>query len=324
MLNNLSFRILPTLWDGDGIHTAWTHSAQLLRALQPAAVQLHTTDPRAIVPTVRAAFPNAALVIGVGVDWIARDVAKGTRTVPWGVAQLVELAERVRDTGAVAIKWNAEGRWKTAPDTVQRARLRDVVRLGLGRAAERCPNLVQWFTGFDHPAWHMSFNWVDWLGQDSPVLAAYAQVYGAPGGGLSAHRGDLPRREVRALASWAAAVRQGAIRPDAPAGTPEDLKDLDWRPYYQLHSNDLGDTILSALAHDDGAAFWALRSRSDTAGVRALAALTAFDRLGRWGKDALVTYQREHPECGSADNRYGTKTEAVLLREARIDPALVV
>lgn len=319
-------RILPTLWDGDGIENAWLQTQDLLRALEPPALQLHTTDPLRVTTRVRLALPRAQLVIGVGIDWIARDVAQSRQPVTWGLRRFEDLAQRAADAGAVAIMWNAEGGWKTPPTGEARRRLHEVATQGTAQVAQRFPELAQWLTSYDHPTYHSTFNWSDWIGRNSKVTRVFPQVYAAPGDGLLAHRGALPRREARALASWQAAVRAGWIQPDAPAGTPEDAADVDWCPYYQLHSVTMTDTVQSSLRHlgdpQDAAgrtvSFWALRSRSDRDGRRALAGIIALDRLGYRGPDAVRRFQTEHPACGDADDVYGPKTESVVLREAHL------
>ena len=306
---------VPTLWHSDGIGAAWEISDDLLIAARPTAVQLHTWEPRRIAPLVQRALPGVRLVVGVGVDGIARDVAKGTRSVSWGVARMRELAGRAASIGAVAIVWNAEAGWKTPPSTTQRVRIEQLVREGLAAVAEGYPALAQWHTAYDHPSLHSTYPWRAWLGAGSPITVSLPQVYAAPGGDLAAHRGALPRREAKALASWAAAVRSGWIRPDDPDDAADDPRDVDWRPYYQLHHVALADTVSSAVRHPL-AAQWALPTRSDRDGRRALLALCALDRLGLWGEDAVTRYQTA---AGlKPDGVYGPRTEAHLLARAGI------
>lgn len=301
---------VPTLWHSDGIDAAWSLSDDLLIAARPRAVQLHTWEPRRIADTIRAALPGVTLLVGVGIDGIARDVAKGGRSVSWGVSRFVELARRATTAGAVAIVWNAEAGWKRPPADPERVRLEQLIAEGLEAARVAFPGLHQWHTAYDHPSLHSGYPWRAWLGPQSPVVASLPQVYAAPGGDLAASRGALPRREAKALASWAAAVRAGWIRPDAPAGTVEDERDVDWHPYYQMHHVALADTVSSALAHPL-ACLWALPTRADADGRRALLALCALDRLGYWRASGVADYQRD---AGlTPDGIYGPRTGAHLL-----------
>jgi hypothetical protein len=129
-----------------------------------------------------------------------------------------------------------------------------------------------------------------------------------PDRGLQAHRGALPAREARALASWASAIRAGWIAPDDD-NTP--LREgVAWRPYYQLHHVPAVDTIRSALRHE-GAMLWALRSRSDVEGQRAAQALCVLDRLGYWRENGVEAFQLDHGLV--ADNIAGPKTVDALL-----------
>lgn len=281
---------MPTLWHGKGATQAFAGCRDLLRECQPPAVQLHTWEPARIASQVRALVPGVTLVVGVGIDGLARDVTTGIRSVDNGVAQLVTLARRAQDVGAVAICWNAEAGWKRPPSSPERARLASLIRQGLAAVAQLVPGVEQWHTAYDHPSYHSTYPWEAWLGPGSPIAASLPQVYAAPGGDVMAHRGALPAREARALASWRAAVRAGWIREDAPEGTTADLADCDWLPYYQLHHVRTADTVSSAVRHPL-AALWALPTRSDDAGRLALRALCALHRGGWWGRGGIERFQ---------------------------------
>lgn len=283
----------------------------LLTGTQPRAVELHTWRPDQYAPTVRRLVPGVELSVGVGVDDEARDVALGRQSVAAAVRELVTgPVQRAIDVGATSITWNAEAAWKRPPSSTEAGRLHALIRALLGETAARHPSLVQEHTAYDHPTYHSAYPWRAWLGAGSPVTASYAQVYAAPGGDLCAHRGALPAREARALASWASAVRAGWIRPDAPEETPDDAVDVDWHPYYQLHHVLAVDTVASALAHDR-VALWAIPTRDDDAGHEALAVLCALDRADLWDVRALQA------AVGVAvDGRYGPETHAATVRWA--------
>lgn len=282
---------IPTFWDGDGVDDAIRKSATLIpKLLGVPAVQLHTWDAGPVLDLVRRSFPGADLIVGFGMDGIAREVAKAEKTVGWGVSQFRLLGDRAASWGARMMVPNAEGDWKRAPNSVQRARLSQVVTLGLAAVRADHPTLAIGHTSYDHPTYHATYNWEDWLGLSSPVEASFPQVYAAPDGeGLMAQRGALPAREARALASWATMVRAGRISPDTPDCAP-DVRDVNWRPYYQLHSVPTADTVESALKHEC-AMFWALQSRSDVAGSNALCGLVEIYRRGLWNPGGVRALQ---------------------------------
>lgn len=306
-----TFRRIVTLWHGNGARLAWKDGAALLRELRPDTVQLHTGSPMPVARMVRAELPGVQIIVGVGVDWIGRPCAQGTKSATWGAARMTALADHATEAGALAIVWNAEAGWKAPPSSQQAARLRAAVIGGLAAVKAKYPALEQWHTSFDHPTYHASYNWRDWLGPGTPIVRALPQVYAAPAGDFMAARGALHRREAASLRSWATAVRAGWIRADSPEGSPEDMTDVDWTPYYQLHHVTAEDTIASATARPT-AAYWAVPTRLDTAGTAAMRALAALDRLGYWGADAVQRFQRA--QGLSADNVAGPVTRAELAR----------
>jgi hypothetical protein len=282
---------LPTLWHPDGIDAAWSNARPLLERARPRTVQLHSWSPSLVADSIRRALPGVELVCGFGIDGIARDVAKGSVSVADGVRTFLRLAERATVVGARAVKWNAEAAWKRAPNSVERKRLSELVRTALAEVASRYPAIEQLHTAYDHPSFHSTYNWSDWLGTGSPIVASYAQVYAAPEGGLMAHRGALPAREARSLASWGAAIRAGWITPDDPSTAIRE--GVQWRPYYQLHHVPDRDTVSSALRHES-CALWAIPARADRDGRAAFFALCELDRRGYWRPEGLRDFQRDN------------------------------
>ena len=279
-----------TFWGGDGAEAEVRASEALLRAAQPRTVQLHTWTPETAARGVRLLVPGVRIVCGFGVDGLARDVAQGRSSVDDGVRAMLRLALRAVGVGADAVVWNAEAGWKRPPTSAEAQRLGELIRRGLGSVANVYPTLEQHHTAYDHPTYHSAYPWRAWLGEGSPVVASWPQVYAAPGDGLMAHRGALPAREARALNSWEAAIRAGWITPDDPE-TPV-REGVQWRPYLQLHHVPAADTIAAALRYE-GAMLWALRSRSDDDGRRAVAALCALDALGFWRPGGVEAFQRD-------------------------------
>lgn len=299
---------IPTLWSGDGIDSAFSLAAELLLECRPTAVQLHSWDPRRVAGKLQVLLPGTAMIMGVGVDGVAREVAKGERTVDWGRRTLVNLAARAQECGAVALCWNAEAGWKTPPSTEQRKRLSDLVRTTLAKVADEFPRLEQWHTSYDHPTYHSTYNWSDWIGPGSPVMVSLPQVYAAPADPHAlAARDAVDRREARALSSWREAVKRNWIDGDVPDGQPGDETDVDWRPYYQVHHVRAEDTIDSAVLHPL-ACFWALPTRTDARGRNALRALSDLWTRGLWESGAVAELQRRVGV--KADDVYGPITAA--------------
>lgn len=305
-----SFRgFVPTLYSGDGAPAALHRSRELLKRARPEAVQIHSWDPGRTADEVRALLPGVRIVVGFGVDSIAREAAKGTTPEAVSVRTFRTLAERAISAGADAVVWNAEAAWKRPPTSAERARLVGCVRAGLAGVASRHPALLQWMTSYDHPSLHSTYPWEAWLGAGSPVLASLPQVYAAGEGEVMAHRGALESRERRALASWQSAVRAGRIRPDAPGGDA-DLRDVDWMPYVQLHHVQTRDTV-GLVARHPLSFGWALPTRADAAGREAFLVASALHRLGHAGPDAVRDFQRARLLV--ADGVLGPATTAAAL-----------
>jgi hypothetical protein len=279
---------IPTLWASDGPRVALDGARELLAACRPPAVQVHTWRPDLVVPDLRRLLGDVPLVVGCGVDGIARTVALGQWSVERGTREFLALARRACDAGALAVCWNAEAAWKRLPSSLEGARLWALIPGMLAQVRERYPRLRQWHTSYDHPSYHATYPWRAWLGPGSPIEVSLPQVYAAPGGGLMAHRGALPAREARALSSWRAAIRAGWIAPDDPATAA--LEGVRWRPYLQCHHVPTADTVAVAVAHPL-AALWAVPTRCDDAGRLALRALCELWRRGYWGADAVQRFQ---------------------------------
>lgn len=268
---------IPTLWASNGIDAAIAQGLPLLKAEQPALVQLHTWDVDKAIPTLRESLPQTRFVAGYGVDGVARHVAKGEWSTKRGSDVLRVLYVRALEHGAHAVVWNAEGDWKTAPDTTQRSRILELLRLtweSLAQYKEESAPL-HWHTAYDHPASHSSYPWEGWLGEVSPVTLSLAQVYAGAGEKVMAHRGKLQAREVGALDSWRKAIRAGWI----------DTKNCEWGPYYQLHHVTAYDTIRQALRQTGPVCLWATPTRMDIQGEAALRWLMRVEKVGglqRW------------------------------------------
>lgn len=298
---------VPTLWHPDGIDAAWSSARPLLERARPRTVQLHSWSPSLVADSIRRALGDVGLVCGFGIDSIARDVTKQRISVADGVRIFVRLAERATVAGARAVKWNAEAAWKRPPNSAESKLLTELVRTGLAEVAAKYSTLEQLHTAYDHPSFHSTYNWSDWLGAGSPIVASYAQVYAAPEGGLMAHRGALPARETRSLASWGAAIRAGWIKADDPSTAIRE--GVQWRPYYQLHHVPDRDTVSSALQHES-CALWAIPARADRDGRAAFVALCELDRRGYWRPEGLRDFQRDNGL--TVDGIFGSESARAL------------
>lgn len=310
-MNHLTLGPVPTLWSSDGAMAAWEQGKDLLTRAHVKAVQIHSWEPRPTIDLMRSRLSaDLRLIVGVGMDGIAKRVAKGELSIARGVQQFVTLARRADDVGAVAIKWNAEGGWKRPPGSLERARLEELVRKALAEVRERFPRLPQLFTSYDHPAHHSAFPWAAWLGDGSPISESYWQVYAAGSAkGAFPHRGALPAREASSLASYRKALRSKLLRPDVPDGQEGDDADLDWRPYLQLHHVHAADTIAMAVRFPT-AALWAVPTRCDQHGRAAFLVLSELYARGFWGADAVQRFQQA--EGLQADGIVGVVTATRL------------
>lgn len=285
--------MIPTLYDGNGgAKAAFTVAQTLLKRARPEAVQIHAWEFERTADSVRLILPNAKIITGFGVDSVAREVAKGRMSVGKGVSTLFGLAERASGAGVTAVVFNAEAAWKRPPNSEEAKRLTDCVRGALGQIHGRYPSLLLWHTAYGRPGVHSTYNWWDWLGDGSPILASLPQVYAAPDGNVIASVGALPSREAADQLSWAKVAKAKWVKPDAPAGTPEDEGDCDWLPYYQLHHVPTRDTVACATRHPLTFG-WALPTRADGAGAGAFLAVNALLRLGYTGKDAVRDFQHD-------------------------------
>jgi hypothetical protein len=232
---------------------------------------MHTWDPEAgrTLDKIRKAIPGVKIILGFGVDGIAKHVAQGTWGVTKGISAMTGLHTKAREVGAHAVVWNAEGGWKSAPNTEQRTRILALVNGALEVMAERAWDMPIWHTAYDHPASHSSYPWEAWLGKESPVSVSFCQVYAGAGEKVMAHRGKLAGREAASLASWEVAVKKGWV----------DTREVLWQPYYQLHHVPAFDTIRQGVKHKD-VCLWAVPSRFDQEGTLALRGLLEIESAG--------------------------------------------
>lgn len=305
------FGPIATAWDGDGPMRAIEEGKELLLRARPPTIMVHAWEAETPLRALRTMLPSTtAYILGVGVDGIAKRVAKGEWSVAKGVQTMLTLAARAVACRCVAIMWNAEGGWKRTPRSDEAARLRDLIRQTLREVARQFPQLAQLFTSYDHPSFHSSFPFPEWVGAESPIVEAHWQVYAAGlGKEVYPHRGALPAREKSAIKSYNEAVRKRLIKPDVVDGAPGDDTDLDWRPYVQLHHVHAADTVALAVRYPS-VSNWAVMSRTDKHGRAALVAQCELWHRGFWGEGAVERFQVSAGLNG--DGVLGPRTAAAL------------
>lgn len=302
--------LVPTIYDGNRGAAVGFHAVlPLLKRARPEAIQLHTWSITTAAKAVRTAFPGIHLIAGFGIDGIARKVVNKQITVAQAAKEFLKLADSAVQAGCLVVVWNAEVAYKAELESAARALIVAAVRAGLAAVAEKYPDLRQWMTSYDHPTYHTQYPWEAWLGKDSPILAALPQVYAAPLGEVMAQRGALRAREARAFSSWLTAIRKGWIRADAPDG-PEDMRDVDWLPYVQLHHVQTRDTVDLCTRYPLSFG-WALPTRADDAGRDAFLVASALHRLGHHGPNAVQDFQRAR--LLAVDGKLGPLTIAAAL-----------
>lgn len=295
--------VILTLWHSRGLRDAYDQGIALVLQAAPAVVQMHASVNgiqegfRPVADQVRVGLPAVAIWAGIGVDgWLSTG-----RTAAQTAKIMLAAGTAAVEAGALRVVWNGEAAYANYP-----ALGVAVAKLVTTEFARMYPDVAQGFTSYDHPMYHPK-PWSAWCSPGTPVDLALPQVYAAPGrADMMAHRGALPAREARALASYAAAIRRGLIEPDVTPDTPDDL---DWSPYFQLHSVPTVDTVRVGLKYPLSA-YWAAPTRFDAQGYNALLGICGIARLGINGPDAVRVAQKNLGVA--ADNKYGPQTASAL------------
>lgn len=255
------------------------------------AVCIHdppSDDERRLVDAVKAHGWRLWYAWGVDPDVRrpVRDAAATTR----------RRARLAADRGAEVVELNGEAAWRH-PDCAPLARAL------IEACREGAPGLPVSWTSFDHVLWH-DLPWGAILGAGGVDLHA-PQIYGADPGtpGAEGHQ-SVRARMRRAGDQLASLVRRDVARADlAPGGA-------GWTPYFQCHGLTTAGVAVVANASDTVRA-WALPTRCDEAGLRALECiLSARAQFGR----SAGAIERAQAALGLAvDGVCGPRTEAALL-----------
>ena len=280
-LSRLAPAVVVTVWNDPGAAKSRPLLERLARAAAPGdlAVAVHSTAPSAAsVAVVRAL--GLRLWCALPYDPIARELrAKGQ-----GAA--VALARRYADRAAKhrpeAVELNGEAAWK--PDAkATMDQLAALMRDCLATTRASC-GVPLAFTSFDHLGYHR-LPWGAIYGTGGVDLAT-PQVYAAPVEGVGDHHAAAGRLAAYA-AQWAAMVRAGTVRADlAPGGAGHSV-------YGQVHHLTTAAAVRVLDASDTSRA-WALPTRCDDAGLRALEALLTARRLHGRAAGAIRRAQAAH------------------------------
>ena len=280
-LSRLAPAVVVTVWNDPGAAKSRPLLERLARAAAPGdlAVAVHSTAPSAAsVAVVRAL--GLRLWCALPYDPIARELrAKGQ-----GAA--VALARRYADRAAKhrpeAVELNGEAAWK--PDAkATMDQLAALMRDCLATTRASC-GVPLAFTSFDHLGYHR-LPWGAIYGTGGVDLAT-PQVYAAPVEGVGDHHAAAGRLAAYA-AQWAAMVRAGTVRADlAPGGAGHIV-------YSQVHHLTTAAAVRVLDATDTSRA-WALPTRCDDAGLRALEVLLTARRLHGRSAGAIRRAQAAH------------------------------
>jgi hypothetical protein len=215
-----SFPLAPgfamTVWNGNGVRSAWNAQRSLAEQIKPQIIQFHlnygeTTDLRPLATEALRIVPNMRFWIEIATDPAMQHGAQGA----------IDTAKRaVESIGAEATCWNAENRFKEGPASARMAR---AIIEGWARSSR----VVQGNSAYAQPMSHSQYCWAAWFGGrdytgtfPGGVAFALDQVYPFGDGQTGpAEPGALIRSLQRSRASWAEAQQAGIVR----AGVPHAL-----------------------------------------------------------------------------------------------------
>lgn len=273
---------------GAGIQPAVDAARELLAAVRPGIVCLHTTpDPTdgAVIAGVRALLPGVRVWVSPPANPLAgmppakaRDAAERWASLcsAWDVEALILNVEGPSRPGLAG--WTEGAPLKGAAHAAQVDAVLSGLRAGAG------PRLRLGITSHDCPEWHR-LRWDRWLGPDSPIVLHAPQVYAAP-----ARESDPPTplrgaqgRYRMAHGQWARWI--GRVRETLALGGACCV------PYVQGHGvSPEGTAWLLDQAAD--VLVWAAPSRLDAHGALALRVAAEVRRREGPGPGAVARAQR--------------------------------
>ena len=277
--------VVVTIYDDTGARRSSPILDRLARVAAPGdlAVCLHTTPDESDGSAVGVVRDfGLRLWWGLPYDGVARTLRQSGGTVARALA--ATWARRLHPYAPEVVCLDGEATWK--PDAGA-----DLATLGalaldtIAATRAELPGVPVSWTSYDHPLWHR-LPWGAILGAGGVDLHA-PQIYAAPVEGVSDHRAARGRiasasSQWEKLARDHASVRRELIPGGARCTT-----------YGQIHHITTGGAAL-VLDTSDTCRAWALPTRSDDAGVRALEALLLARRETGARAGAIARWQTAH------------------------------
>lgn len=202
-----------TIWDGNGVRSAWNAQRALARQIRPQIIQFHlnygdTIDLRPLAADARQIVPGVRFWVEIATD----------PAMQYGAQGAIDTAKRaVESIGAECAVWNAERNFANGPPSARMAR-------AIVEGWARTSRVVQGNSTYAQPMSHEEYCWAAWFGGrdytgtfPGGVAFALDQVY--PFGDsqtTQAAPGALIASLQRSQASWREAEQAGIVRPGVP------------------------------------------------------------------------------------------------------------
>lgn len=277
--------VVVAVFDDTGARASRPLIEQLARVAAPGdlAVCLHTKpddSDQAAVDLVREL--NLRLWWGLPYDPIPRELDAHGADAAKELAR--SWAVRVAAWEPEVVCLDGEATWKTDAPT-KRDALGELAVACIEATRAELPDAAISWTSFDHPYWHR-LPWDAILGPRGVDLHA-PQVYAAPQSGVG-DRHDAANRILSANEQWQKfATAHPAIRRELILGGARCT------PYGQIHHVTAAGAAL-VLDMADTCRAWALPTRSDAEGIRALQALLIARRDAGRSAGAIARWQAAH------------------------------
>lgn len=277
--------VVVAVFDDTGARASRPVLEQLARVAAPGdlAVCLHTrpdASDYAAVELVRSL--GLRLWWGLPTDGVARIWRQ--QGADAAIAMLRTWLARLPPWAPEVICIDGEGAWKPLAGDPPSG-LGELAKASIAAVRETLPGALVSWTSYDHPLWHR-LPWEAILGPEGVDLHA-PQIYAAPRSGVG-DRHDAAARMTTVAEQWSKLCdAHPTIRRELTPGGSRCT------PYGQIHSV---TTAAAAMVLDsaDTCRAWALPTRSDAEGVRALQALLSARRDAGRSAGAIARWQTAH------------------------------